>query len=81
MSTEKEALRREMSSRFRATRKRLDLTQEKMAELLGIDLRSYCDLEHGKYFCSTLVFLRYLLISSTNINELLAELEKNLTAD
>ena len=78
MSVEKDALRQKMSSRFRSTRKQLNISQGKMAELLEIDLRSYSDLEHGTCLCSTPVFIRYLLINTTNVAELLKDLESVL---
>lgn len=76
MPTEKGKLREKMSSRFRATRKQLDITQEKMAELLDIDLRSYSDLEHGKSLCSTPVFIRYLSLNKPDVMDILNELEE-----
>ena len=71
---EKEQLRKKMSSSFRAARKELDLSQEKMAELLGISARSYEDLEHGINLCSAIVLLRFLSRSGVNAAKLLEEL-------
>ena len=81
MTHVKVQLRKEMSSRFRSTRQQLDISQEKMAELLDISPRAYNDLENGKSLCSTVVFLHYLQISKTNVTELLAELETILTPE
>lgn len=75
MVKEKEVLRKKMSSCFRTTRKQLGITQEKMAEILEIDPRSYSDLECGRSLCSTIVFLRYLQIKEVRALELLKELE------
>lgn len=75
MSEEKKKLCKKMSRCFCATRKHLGITQEEMAELLGIAPRSYNDLEHGKFLCSTIVFLRYLQLKSVSELQLLKELE------
>ncbi|MCI8848894.1 MAG: helix-turn-helix transcriptional regulator [Oscillibacter sp.] len=78
---EKEQLRKKMSSSFRAARKELDLSQEKMAELLGISARSYEDLEHGINLCSAIVLLRFLSRSGVNAAKLLEELNTLLTSE
>ena len=70
-----------MSSSFRAARKELDLSQEKMAELLGISARSYEDLEHGINLCSAIVLLRFLSRSGVNAAKLLEELNTLLTSE
>lgn len=41
-------------------RAELGISQEQMAENLNISLRSYCDLEHGKHFCSTSALINYV---------------------
>ena len=78
---EKEQLRKKMSSSVRAARKELDLSQEKMAELLGISARSYEDLEHGINLCSAIVLLRFLSRSGVNAAKLLEELNTLLTSE
>ena len=78
---EKEQLRKKMSSSFRAARKELDLSQEKIAELLGISARSYEDLEHGINLCSAIVLLRFLSRSGVNAAKLLEELNTLLTSE
>ena len=40
------------------------LTQEQMAELLHISPRSYFDIEHGKYCCSAITLIFFMLILS-----------------
>ena len=70
-----------MSSSFRAARKELDLSQEKMAELLGISARSYEDLEHGINLCSAIVLLRFLSRSGVNAAKLLEELNTLITSE
>ncbi|MCI8689436.1 MAG: helix-turn-helix transcriptional regulator [Oscillibacter sp.] len=79
--TEKEQLRKKMASSFRAARKELALSQEKMAELLGISARSYEDLEHGINLCSAIVLLRFLSRSGVNAAKLLEELNTLLTSE
>lgn len=55
-------LTREFLSQYTdALRKRLDLTQEKMAESLRITYRAYGDLERGKY-CFSAASLLFLLL-------------------
>ena len=78
---EKEQLRKKMSNSFRTARKELDLSQEKMAELLGISARSYEDLEHGINLCSAIVLLRFLSRSGVNAAKLLEELNTLLTSE
>lgn len=66
-------LTREFLSQYTdALRKRLDLTQEKMAESLRITYRAYGDLERGKYCFSaaSLLFL-LLLLKDEEVIELL----------
>lgn len=79
--TEYKALCKKMSSSFRAARKKLNISQEQMAELLDISSRAYEYLEHGEYLCSTPVFLRFLLHSGVNTTELLEELDEILTTE
>lgn len=50
-----------LSDRIRRFRVEQHLTQEKMAELLRVSPRSYADLEHGKYACSGLTVLMFLV--------------------
>lgn len=74
MTAYKEKLRQKMSTHFLLTRKRMDISQEKMSELLGIDPRSYSDLERGKRLCSTTVFLHYLQNCDVDTEQLLTDL-------
>ena len=47
-------------------------TQEQMAELLHISPRSYFDIEHGKYCCSAITLIFFLLIlSKTEVSDFL----------
>lgn len=43
-------------------RKKNGYTQEDMAELLGIDVRSYSDLDHGIYCFSAVTLILLLLV-------------------
>ncbi len=56
------------------------LIQEKMAELLVMDPRSYSDIEHGKTMCSTLTFTLYMLHFCDDPGTLLREIEELFTA-
>lgn len=55
---------RKMSAVFstfiKETRLEKALTQESMAEQLGISVRSYAELEHGRSLCSMRVFIRLM---------------------
>lgn len=53
-------LRRFFSDTMLFTRDELNLTQMEFAEELGIDRRSYIDIEHSKSFCCALTLLIYL---------------------
>ena len=79
MTAYKEKLRQKMSTHFQNTRKRMDITQEQMAELLEIDSRSYSDLERGKCLCSTPVFLLYVLNCNVDTIQLFTELKAILS--
>lgn len=55
-----EVLKSCMKNEFRNKRAELGISQEQMAENLNISLRSYSNLEHGKYCCSLLTFVNYI---------------------
>ena len=64
-----------LSTQFKATRKRLNLSQLEMSERLHISVRSYADLERGISLCSAPVLLRYILcceLTPLDLFELLA---------
>ena len=56
------------------TRAELGLTQEQMAEVLEMDTRSYVDLDHGKYSCSVLTFVLFLLYCCADSRALLIKI-------
>lgn len=43
------------------TRKSMKLSQEKMAEKLIMDARSYADIENGSNMCGTITFIYFML--------------------
>ena len=59
-----------------------NLTQEKMAEKLAISPRAYIDLEHGKYACSMMTCLLFLLgLKDEAVLQLLRECRSLLEDD
>lgn len=77
MNPYKPFLQSTLTAYAKTYRKEKRYTQENMAELLGIDVRSYSDLEHGIYCFSavTLIFL-LLLLTDTELQQLLSQLRK-----
>ena len=51
-----------------------DMTQVEMAERLCMDERSYIDLEHGKYGCSVVTLMLFLLYECSDVDNFLREL-------
>ena len=74
------ALKRCLHDRIVRERKNHKITQEKMAELLIMDPRSYADIENGKNMCSTLTFTMYLLHFCQDPAQLVSELEETFAA-
>ena len=70
----KAALKTFLHHQMKEDRKKNHLIQEKMAEILEMDLRSYADIENGKNMCNTVTFLVYLLEFYEDPNELLDEI-------
>ena len=58
--TTMDILKNYFKNEFASRRAELGLSQEEMAENLNISLRSYSDLEHGKYCCSLSSFINYV---------------------
>lgn len=58
--TTMDILKNYFKNEFANRRAELGLSQEEMAENLNISLRSYSDLEHGKYCCSLSSFINYV---------------------
>lgn len=57
------------------TRLALGITQEKMAETLIMDVRSYINLDHGKSCCSALTLSLYLIYYCEDVPKFLSELK------
>ncbi len=58
--TATENLKHYLKNEIANKRAELGISQEEMAENLNISLRSYSDLEHGKYCCSLSSFINYV---------------------
>ena len=57
----RDALRKTLCNWMGRTRYALNLTQDKMAEVLLIDVRSYSDIDRGISLCSTLTLVLFLV--------------------
>lgn len=67
-------LKVKFKNEFMTKRAELNLSQEKMAEYLNISLRSYSNLEHGKYCCSLTTFINYVNNFDVDKDKLFSEL-------
>lgn len=56
-----------------------NLTQAEMAERLCMDERSYIDLEHGKYGCSVVTLVLYMIFECPDIEKFLSDMERLFT--
>lgn len=54
-----ENVKKYMKNELRGKRSELKISQEKMAERLGVSAREYSDLENGKRFCSAKSLILY----------------------
>ena len=78
----KQRLQRFLAGQLMRFRTEQNLTQEMMAERLAISPRAYIDLEHGKYGCSMITFLLFLLgLKDEAVLQLLKECRSLLEAD
>ncbi len=68
-----ESLKNYFKNEFACKRAELGLSQEEMAENLNISLRSYSDLEHGKYCCSLSSFINYVNNCDADKDKLFAD--------
>lgn len=73
-----EYLKVKFKNEFMTKRAELELSQEKMAECLNISLRSYSNLEHGKYCCSLTTFINYVNNFDVDKDKLFSELAELL---
>lgn len=66
------------SNQLIQSRNELRISQEKMAHLLSMSVRSYIDLEHGKNGCSGLTLALYLLYVCSDQRAFLNKLKDTL---
>lgn len=66
-----------MENQVKELRTKLGLTQEKLAEMVGVSSRTIISLEKGKYKPSILLAYKLSLVFNESI-ETIFELEKNL---
>lgn len=59
------------------TRTKLGLTQNQMAEKLNIGSRAYADLERGKFCCSAITLVFFLLLCEDSYDTFLEDLRKS----
>lgn len=59
------------------TRTKLGLTQIQMAEKLNIGSRAYADLERGKFCCSAITLVFFLLLCENDYDMFLEDLRKS----
>ena len=69
------ALKHILCEQIGSTRISLELTQDKMAESLMIDVRSYADIDRGISMCGTLTFVLFLLRYCKDTAELLQKIQ------
>lgn len=65
--TSTEDMRKYIQNELLKSRKQFHLSQEKMAEKLGISLRNYINLEHGKSLMSSITLINY--INNLNVDK------------
>ena len=68
------ALKHILCEQIGSTRISLELTQDKMAESLMIDVRSYADIDRGISMCGTLTFVLFLLQYCQDTADLLSRI-------
>lgn len=69
------ALKKMLSTWIGSTRVSLEMTQDEMAEILMMDVRSYADIDRGVSLCSTLTFVLFLIYICPEPTELLNEIK------
>lgn len=78
--TYEKVLKKYLHDKIVDDRHKNDLIQEKMAELLIMDPRSYADIENGTNMCGTLTFTLYLLEFCDDPETMLAEIQQLFAA-
>lgn len=81
MLDKRDRLKKFISLEFQKMRIESNLSQERMAEFLMMSPRSYVDLEHGKYLCSTVVFIVFIIQFEINKEEFFDKLKSVLESD
>lgn len=76
--TATEGLKNYLKKELVNKRTELGISQEKMAENLNISLRSYSNLEHGRYCCSLLSFINYVNNCGADKDKLFSEVAEIL---
>lgn len=66
----KSTLKKELGSRIQSMRKRLDLSQEKLAELIGVSTNTISKIETGNRFPSCRTFENIARVLEINLSEL-----------
>lgn len=72
------ALKPYIREEFKTTRKENSLTQEKMAENLAVERRTYCNVETGLNMCGTLSFILFLLYECKDVDKFLEGMKEVL---
>ena len=71
-----ERLKTGLKNELISKRAELELSQEEMAERLGISLRSYSELEHGNSFCSALSLINFVNNCDVDKDRLFADFDR-----
>ncbi len=71
------ALKKTLCTWMGITRLSMNMTQEMMAEILLIDVRSYADIDRGISLCGTLTFVLFLVYLCPEPATLLNEIKIN----
>lgn len=72
----KESIRPLLYQEIFDTVNELDLTSEKAAEILGIELRTFTYLKSGKTMCSTTTLLIYLSMLCKDTNKFILKVKE-----
>ena len=79
--TSAEGLKQYLKNELTNKRAQLGISQERMSESLSISLRSYSNLEHGRYCCSLTTFINYVNCFDVDKDKLFADLADILNQD
>lgn len=59
-----------MTNTLRVERARLNLTQQELADLVGVSRQTINSIETGKYVPSTLLAIKISIVFKTTVNEI-----------